>query len=65
LQFTLEEAKQDLEQQNQRYILNFLQDKEILDQTVTYTEKETALECTVSYTLKGEIGVQQELFLQD
>lgn len=62
LQFTPEEAKLDLEQQMQRYVMNFLNDTEILEQQVTYTEKETALSCTVSYTLKGEIGMQQEVF---
>ena len=42
--------------------MNFLKDTEILEQKVSYKEEETALSCTVSYTLKGEIGVQQELF---
>lgn len=62
LQFTPEEAKLDLEQQVQRYTMNFLKDTEILEQEITYKEEETARSCTVSYTLKGEIGVQQELF---
>lgn len=65
LQFTSEEAKADLEQQMQRYEMNFLQDTEIVEQKTVYTEKETALEVTVSYTLKGNIGEQKELFLKE
>ena len=61
LQFTPEEAKQDLEQQIQRYERNFLTDVEILEKQVTDTEKETALCSTVSYTLKGEICVSKEI----
>ena len=62
LQFTPEEAKQDLEQQIQRYERNFLTDVEILEKQVTDTKKETALCSTVSYTLKGEIGISKEIF---
>ena len=62
LQFTPEEAKQDLKQQIQRYERNFLTDVEILEKKVTDTEKETALYSTVSYTLKGEIGISKEIF---
>lgn len=62
LQFTPEEAKQDLEQQIQRYERNFLTDVEILEKQVMDTKKETALCSTVSYTLKGEIGISKEIF---
>ncbi len=52
----------DLKQQVQRYERNFLADVDILKKQVTDTEKETALCSTVSYTLKGEIGVSKEIF---
>lgn len=65
LAFTPEEAQQNLEEQILRYEENFLSEAEILDKKTTALETEDGVEWTVTYTLQGEIGVQQDLYLQD
>lgn len=60
-----EEAAADLQEQMQRYEDNFLTQTEILSREKTVTETDTGLEWTVCYTLQGEIGVQQEVFVRD
>lgn len=65
LTLTPEEAKQNLEEQVQRYEDNFLDEVEILDKKTAALETEDGIQWTVTYTLQGEIGVQQELFIQD
>ena len=55
------EAAQNAEEQIQRYEDNFLSQVEILDKKTTALETESGVEYTVTYTLQGEIGVQQEL----
>ena len=57
------EAAQNAEEQIQRYEDNFLSQVEILDKKTTALETESGVEYTVTYTLQGEIGVQQELYL--
>ena len=59
------EAAQNAEEQIERYEDNFLSNVEILDKKTTALETESGVEYTVTYTLQGEIGVQQELYLQD
>lgn len=65
LEFTPEEAEQNLAEQKQRYEENFLQDVMVLDQKKTALETESGLQWEITYTLQGEIGRQQELYLQD
>lgn len=65
LTLTPEEANQNLREQVQRYEDNFLNQVEILNKKTTVLEAEDGIEWTVTYQLQGEIGVQQELFLQD
>ena len=65
LEFTPEEAEQNLAEQKQRYEENFLQDVVVLDQKKTALETESGLQWEITYTLQGEIGRQQELYLQD
>ena len=62
---TPEEAEQNLAEQKQRYEENFLQDVVVLDQKKTALETESGLQWEITYTLQGEIGRQQELYLQD
>ena len=57
------EAAQNAEEQIERYEDNFLSNVEILDKKTTALETESGVEYTVTYTLQGEIGVQQELYL--
>ena len=57
--------QQNLKEQEQRYADNFLDQVEILDKKITVLEKEDGIDWVVSYTLEGEIAVQQELFLHD
>lgn len=65
LTLTPEEASVNLQEQVQRYEENFLFDAEILDKKTTALETEDGIQWTVTYTLQGEIGMQQELYLQD
>lgn len=65
LAFTPEEASQNLAEQAERYEANFLNDVEILDKETAVLETEDGLEWTITYTLQGEIGMQQELYIQD
>jgi hypothetical protein len=52
-----------VEEQIQRYEDNFLAQTEILEKKTTVLETEDGVTYTVIYTLQGEIGVQQELYL--
>mgnify|MGYP001026189045 FL=1 len=65
LTFTPEEAQQDLQEQMERYETNFLQETEILNRETNVTESEDCAVLTVTYTLRGEIGMQQELLVPD
>lgn len=65
LYFTPEEAEANLTEQVQRYEDNFLTEMEITDKKITALETEDGLTWKVTYTLQGEIGMQQELYLQD
>ena len=63
LTLTPAEAAQNVEEQIQRYEDNFLAQTEILEKKTTVLETEDGVTYTVIYTLQGEIGVQQELYL--
>ena len=63
--YTTAEMQQNLKEQEQRYADNFLDQVEVLDKKITVLEKEDGIDWVVSYTLEGEIAVQQELFLHD
>lgn len=63
LTLTPAEAAQNVEEQIQRYEDNFLAQTEILEKKTTVLETEDGVTYTVTYTLQGEIGVQQELYL--
>ena len=63
LTLTPAEAAQNVEEQIQRYEDNFLSNVEILNKKTTVLETEDGVTYTVIYTLQGEIGVQQELYL--
>ena len=62
LTLTPAEAAQNVEEQIQRYEDNFLAQTEILEKKTTVLETEDGVTYTVTYTLQGEIGVQQELY---
>ena len=64
ISFTPEEAQIQLEEQLQRFQDNFLGNAVILGQEKSVRETETGLEWTVTYTLEGEIGVQQDVFVK-
>lgn len=64
ISFTPEEAQIQLEEQLQRFQDNFLGNAVILGQEKCVRETETGLEWTVTYTLEGEIGVQQDVFVK-
>ncbi len=65
IMLTEEEVQQQLQEQVERYESNFLQDVTIIDKKNTVLSSENGVEWTITYTLQGEIGVQQEIFLQD
>ncbi len=62
---TPEEAAANLEEQVQRYEENFLSETKILSREKSIITSETGLEWTICYTLEGEIGTQQEVFVRD
>ncbi len=62
--YTKEEAEQNLTEQEQRYQENFLKEVELLDKKIAVLETENGLVWDVTYTLQGNIGVQQELWIR-
>ena len=65
LEFTPEEAEQNLAEQKQRYEENFFAGCRGARPKKTALETESGLQWEITYTLQGEIGRQQELYLQD
>lgn len=62
---TEEEMRQNLQEQQERYEVNFLSECRIVQAKTKYTKKETAMILTVSYVLEGEIGAEKELLIKD
>lgn len=60
--YTSDEAKALIEEKIFLYEKNFLSDVDIIESTLLYSETETGIDCTVTYTLEGEIGIQKDIW---
>ena len=60
--YTPDEARAIIEEKIFIYEKNFLSGSEILESTIEYSQNENGLECTVEYTLEGEIGIQKDIW---
>lgn len=60
--YTPDEARAIIEEKIFIYEKNFLSGSEILESTIEYSQNENGLECTVKYTLEGEIGIQKDIW---
>lgn len=60
--YTPDEARAIIEEKVFLYEKNFLSDSKILESTLEYSQTETGLDCTVKYTIEGEIGIQKDIW---
>lgn len=60
--YTPDEAKAIIEEKVFIYEKNFLSDSEILECSLEYSQTESGLDCTVRYTVEGEIGIQKDVW---
>lgn len=60
--YTLDEAKAVIEEKVFLYEKNFLSDVNIMECSLDYSQTESGLDCTVKYTVEGEIGIQKDIW---
>lgn len=61
---TKEQLSEQLMEKIYLYEKNFLNDKKILNRTITEENTEESLTYTVTYQLEGDIGIQREIFVK-
>lgn len=61
---TKEQLSERLMQKIYLYEKNFLNDKKILNRTITEENTEESLTYTVTYQLEGEIGIQRDIYIK-
>ena len=61
--YTLTEAEEEIQKKISIYEKNFYSDKEIIKKDVKKNEYEDRVEYEVTYTIRGKIGVEKELFI--
>ena len=60
--YTPDEARAVIEEKIFIYEKNFLSGSKILESTLEYSQTEIGLDCTVKYTVEGEIGIQKDIW---
>lgn len=60
--YTQKEAKALIEEKVFLYEKNFLNDVDIIECSLDYSESESGIDCIVKYTLEGEIGIQKDIW---
>lgn len=63
-EYTESEIEELLMEKIYLYEMNFLNDINILEREITADKNENSLTYTVKYTLEGDIGMQQEIFIK-
>lgn len=61
--YTLTEAEEEIQKKISIYENNFYSDKEIVRKDIKKNEYEDRIEYEITYTIRGKIGVEKELFI--
>lgn len=62
--YDIEQTEKILMEKVQRYENNFLKDAQILERDIQKNQSEDKMEYIVNYTLKGEIGISEDVFIK-